>query len=348
MENANFRQALEFLARIPWVRDFRLNLGMYPVKRTLGFEGLEEALRKSETLPPEWGIRFHPQIKGRNDWGAEDLNRLWETEHAPPPNGARTTELSALLLEDEIILNLSLAGEPLNQRGGFRPLSKSAPIREDLALFLIRKLRKILPNPDGLFVPFAGTGTLIRESLDSVFGIGFPHYPRTYLFQELPEFPLATWDFLKKRILAESETTVAVWWNELDPAVFEYTKERMLQYSKFLMDSGFENRVRLECALGDFFSYSPAEIWERSKKPKRIWMPLNPPFGLRMEKVSPSAFYRRLGEKLKLWWELPAELNGFLLCPDEETWSAFVQRIGIKTETVHVTHGGTDLRVVYF
>ncbi|PKA04157.1 hypothetical protein, partial [Leptospira ellisii] len=26
-------------------------------------------------------------------------------------------------------------------------------------------------------------------------------------------------------------------------------------------------RVRLECALGDFFSYSPAEIWERSKKP---------------------------------------------------------------------------------
>ncbi|RHX84376.1 hypothetical protein [Leptospira stimsonii] len=349
LENANFRQALELLVRIPWVRDFRLNLGMYPLKRSFDFKEFENSLRKSEILPEDWDLQFHPQVKGATEWTPEDLKRLWETEHTNPASGKRATELSAMIMDDEIVMNVSLAGEPLNQRGKFKPLSKSAPIREDLARFLIQRMHKILPNPDAVFVPFAGTGTLIRESVDSIFGIGFPHYQRTFLFQEMGEFPESTWDFLKKKTLKPpGKNPIAVWWNELNEETFQYTFKRMDQYQAFLKESQILDLVSMQQWKGDFFTGSPNEIWESVGKPKRIWMPLNPPYGLRMEAGATNAFYKKLGEKLKLWWELPVEISGLILCPDEDSWSILNRNMGIKTDTIHVTHGGVDLRVVYF
>ncbi|TGM07083.1 hypothetical protein EHQ76_05675 [Leptospira barantonii] len=354
LENANFRQALELLARIPWVRDFRLNLGMYPFKKSFSFDEFETALRKSEILPEDWNLQFRPQVKGETEWSNEDLNRLWETKSdsvskTSGKKGAKTTELSALLVEDEIILNVGLGGEPLNQRGSFKSLSKSAPIREDLARFLIQRMHKILPNPDAVFVPFAGTGTLIRESVDSILGIGFPHYSRQYLFQDMKEFPEATWEFLRKKILKETNgNSIGIWWNELNSETFEYAENRMNVYQDFLKQSGLSESLRFVHKAGDFFGLSPKEIWESSGKPKRIWMPLNPPYGLRMETGSSTGFYKKLGERLKHWWELPCEISGLILCPDEDSWSVLIRNLGIKTDTILVTHGGTDLRVVYF
>ncbi|TGN01796.1 hypothetical protein [Leptospira yasudae] len=349
LENANFRQALELLVRIPWVRDFRLNLGMVPFKRSFSFQEFETALRKSKILPEDWGLRFRPQIKGETDWTTEDLNRLWETAEISEDSAEKTTELSALLLEDEIILNISLSGEPLNQRGSFKPLAKSAPIREDLARFLIQRMHKILPNPNAVFVPFAGTGTLIRESVDSILGIGFPHYSRTYLFQEMEEFPEATWEFLKKKILNNGGgSSIGVWWNELNRETFVYSEKRMDVYHEFLKGSGYSDSIRFSKNEGDFFALSPKTVWESIGGPKRIWMPLNPPYGLRMEAGSSASFYKKLGERLTHWWELPCEISGFVLCPDEASWSILIRNMGIKTDTIHVTHGGMDLRVVYF
>ncbi|EMJ96291.1 hypothetical protein [Leptospira alstonii] len=349
LENANFRQALELLVRIPWVRDFRLNLGMYPFKKSFSFEELETSLRKSEILPEKWALRFRSQIKGQTQWTPEDLNRLWESNVPLASSENGMTELSALLVEDEIILNISLSGEPLNQRGSFKPLSKSAPIREDLARFLIQRMHKILPNPDGIFVPFAGTGTFVRESLDSILGVGFPHYSRNYLFQDMEEFPSATWDFLKKKTLKNSlENPIGIWWNELNKETFEYTENRMKVYQDFINRSGFSDSFRFVQNEGDFFSFSPKDVWTASGKRQRVWMLLNPPYGLRLETGSSNGFYKKLGERLKHWWELPCEISGLVLCPDEDSWSVLIRNMGIKTDTIHVTHGGLDLRVVYF
>ncbi|MBE8359519.1 hypothetical protein IQA90_19385, partial [Leptospira interrogans serovar Pomona] len=107
----NFRQALELLVRIPWTRDFRLNLGMYPFKRSFSFLEFESSLRKSKILPEKWNLQFRPQVKGRAEWTLEDLRRLWEAD--ANSENHRTTELSALLVGDEIILSVSLSGEPL-------------------------------------------------------------------------------------------------------------------------------------------------------------------------------------------------------------------------------------------
>ncbi|AKH76648.1 hypothetical protein RBB68_12155 [Leptospira interrogans] len=348
LENANFRQALELLVRIPWVRDFRLNLGMFPFKKSFTFEGFENALRKSNILPEEWGLRFRSQVKGQNQWNSGNLQTLWESS-IPLSSRIKTTELSALLVENEIILNLSLSGEPLNQRGNFIPLSKSAPIREDLARFIIQKMHHILPDPDGIFVPFAGTGTFVREAVDSILGIGFTHYTRNYLFQDMEEFPNTTWDFLKKKILKNSlENQIRVWWNELEDEIFEYSKNRINLYQDFLNNLGFSGSFRFIQDKGDFFHFSAEDIWNASGRCERVWMLLNPPYGLRLERGSSIGFYKKLGERLKHWWGLPCELSGLILCPDEDCWSVLIRNMGVKTDTIHVTHGGLDLRVVYF
>ncbi|ANH01459.1 hypothetical protein [Leptospira borgpetersenii] len=347
LENANFRQALELLVRIPWTRDFRLNLGMYPFKRSFSFLEFESSLRKSKILPEKWNLQFRPQVKGRAEWTLEDLRRLWEAD--ANSENHRTTELSALLVGDEIILSVSLSGEPLNQRGNFQFLSKSAPIREDLARYLIERMHKILPDPDAVFVPFAGTGTLIRESVDSILGICFPHYSREYLFQDMEEFPRTTWDFLKKKTLKNFVgSPIGIWWNELNGETFEYTKNRMKVYQDFLKQYGFYDSFRFVQNEGDFFLFSPQEVWNTLGKRQRVWMLLNPPYGLRLGIGSSSAFYRKLGERLTHWWELPSEIGGFVLCPNEECWSVLIRSMGIKTDTIHVTHGGLDMRVVYF
>lgn len=353
LEKANFRQALEILARFPWVRDFRINLGKFYMSEDFSFSGLQESLREASLLPDGWQIRFHPQSRGRAVASREELQILWEEAYGKIPVDSTIgnfTELNALCVGEDLILSLSLAGEPLFKHGGFAPLSKSAPIREDMARFLLSELKKILPDPDAVLVPFAGSGTFVWESAFHIFGLGFPHYDRSYVFEDLGEFPIATWEFLKRKI---SETainkTVILWWNEKEADAASYLRERGSRFQEFLekQRSGLQPPT-LASSEKDFFSLSPREIWISLGKPAKIWMPLNPPYGLRIRQENVFDPYRQLAEILKEWRKLPAEIAGFLLCPDETSWSSFVRTSGMETKTVHVTHGGIDLRVVYF
>ncbi len=349
LEKANFRQALEVLVRVPWVRDFRLNLGKFPLEEDFSFSGFKESLRAAELLPADWDLRFHPQVRGRTEISRESLDFLWEEVYPDAPNTELLTELNVLSVGEDLILSLSLAGEPLFKRGNFRSLSKSAPVREDTAVFLLSLLEEKMPNPEAVFVPFAGSGTFVWESASLFLGVGFPHLDRSYLFKNLEEFPEPTWEFLRKRIGEKGENkTFRLWWNEIEEDTFSYLEERSSEYQKFIKRIRPDLKISITGEEADFFSLSPKEIWNSVGSPKKIWMPLNPPYGLRIKQGSAVGLYRHIAEALKEWWALSAEISGFILCPDEETWSSFLKGIGSRAETIHITHGGIDLRVVYF
>ncbi|TGL60818.1 hypothetical protein [Leptospira sarikeiensis] len=350
LEKTNFRQALEVLVRVPWARDFRLNLGKFPFTQKFSFSGLLEKLKESGLLPPGWEVNFHPQVRGRTDVSREELQSLWEESYSEPSeNNPKRTELNALALGEDLILSLSLAGSPLFKRGNFKPLSKSAPVREDTAVFLLHLLEKKMSNPDAVFVPFAGSGTFIWESSSLIHRIGFPHLDRNYMFQDLEDFPGPSWDFLRKKIISMGKTgSLRIWFNDSEPEVFSYLKERNEEYQDFLNNLEPEKEINVQGSEGDFFSFSSKDVWEKTGKPGKIWMPLNPPYGLRIQNGSNSGLYRKIAEVLKDWWELPTEISGFVLCPDEESWSSFLKGVHSKLHTVHITHGGLDLRVVYF
>ncbi|EQA34994.1 hypothetical protein LEP1GSC047_1736 [Leptospira inadai serovar Lyme str. 10] len=351
LEKSNFRQALEVLVRIPWLRDIRLNLGKFFLSEDFSFSGLIESLREAKLLPQGWEVRFHPQIRGRTEITREDLQSLWSEAYpqAGETGSLNDTELNALCIGDDLILSLSFAGEPLFKRGNFRPLSKSAPLREDLAVFLLSRLEKILSDPDVVLVPFAGSGTFVWEASSLLLGMGFPHYDRTFLFQDLEEFPKSTWEFLRKRIGEKGEgTSLRVWWNEKESEIFSYLEERSSDFQNFIRTSKSDSKLSISGDAGDFFSFSPKEVWSSLGKPSKLWMPINPPYGLRMKNPGSENLFRHLAEVLKDWWQLPAEISGFVLCPDEDSWSLFLRGIGTRAETIHVTHGGIDMRVVYF
>lgn len=351
LEKANFRQALEILARIPWIRDFRLNLGKYRFDKHFSFAGLIESLHTTGLLPKEWEIRFHPQVRGRTEVSREDLQELWEEsyESGTYSEGQKFTECNALCIGEDIVISLSLGGDPLFKRGNFKALGKSAPVREDSASFLLYLLREKMENPEAIFVPFAGSGTFVWEAISMIAGIGFPHLERKYMFREWNDFPEPTWEFLKKRIGEKGENrSLRVWWNEIEGDIFSYLEERSGEYQKFIKYASPNFKLSVTGEEGDFFSFSPKEIWDSMGKPERIWMPLNPPYGMRVQKGSHAGLYRRLTEAVKEFWALSAEVSGFVLCPDEESWSAFLKGLGTKSETVHITHGGIDLRAVYF
>jgi hypothetical protein len=86
-----------------------------------------------------------------------------------------------------------------------------------------------------------------------------------------------------------------------------------------------------------------------------IFIPLNPPYGIRLNHGSHAtiAFYKKIAEKINTL-SLTTQKNkhailGFILCPTQETWSAFTRNLqSSKMETYHFTQGGLDIRVCQF
>lgn len=97
---------------------------------------------------------------------------------------------------------------------------------------------------------------------------------------------------------------------------------------------------------------------------------LNPPYGQRLGKdTSASSNYRAIGKRVVEIRDhiasggigrgkgkgskrnITPQLMGYILCPDQPTWSAFMlclsqKKFGVKTS--HFTHGGNDTRLVSF
>jgi len=87
---------------------------------------------------------------------------------------------------------------------------------------------------------------------------------------------------------------------------------------------------------------------------KDIFIPLNPPYGIRLNKgTNIIQLYQNIAKKINelvtFIQKNNATLSGFILCPNEQTWSAFLKNIKkAKTDTYHFNQGGMDIRVCQF
>lgn len=293
-------------------------------------------------------------------------------------NTAETTCLYAGLYKDKLTVSLSLAGNPLYKRGYRGALGASAPLREDAAACAIRnafhfskKHKENLPI-NTLWVPFSGTGTFVFEYLH----YQYQHSPcllnREYALQKMPLFRKEAFAFLLKkarensrlvsRIAPENRLNIlcvdtsaranAAFMENIenfkktfDRDNFDFIKNAFVGNSKGKEPVFREDFLKLN--LGDI-SDSPEKKWGN------VFLPLNPPYGIRLnDKADSRVFYSNVGKKV---FELAIRLNnenhhllGFILCPDEESWSAFGNRMrGAELETYHFTQGGMDIRACQF
>jgi 23S rRNA G2445 N2-methylase RlmL len=129
----------------------------------------------------------------------------------------------------------------------------------------------------------------------------------------------------------------------------QFFKEAMVKN-----DFAFEVPI-LSSSSENFFQVDIAKIIsETGKSMGNIFMPLNPPYGIRFGKNLDSiTLYKNIASQINETSNLikkeKKHLLGFILCPNEETWSAFSRALtDAQNQTYHFTQGGIDIRVCQF
>lgn len=256
-----------------------------------------------------------------------------------------TTQLYVEFYKNKLTISVSLAGQPLYKRGYREQLSKSAPLREDVAACAIQKAILFAKQEDPSFIahtiliPFSGTGTLAFEyfQLNPVF------FERLLALESMPLFKQTHFDLLVNKV------------KEIGVFIDKNSQIICIDSSMEAVKACEKNYAAFKKALpslpdivtirqGDFFSINPNEF------NGNIFMSLNPPYGIRLRKdFDVTVFYKKIALKIREIARKAKQVTGFILCPTEESWSAFLSQLkDTKVDTYHMTQGGLDIRVCQF
>lgn len=274
-------------------------------------------------------------------------------------NTDETTCLYVELYKNKLTISISLAGQPLYKRGYRGKLSASAPLREDLAACCIERALAFANQyhqnyvPSTLLIPFSGTGTFAFEYLQNYFQFFPAHVLRGYALEKMPLFKKDHFSFI---ISQAKEHSAATMMKKNVHNMEIICIDKSIEANTALKDnlSCFINTVKTDdfpevtIIQDDFFNINSAEF------SGTIFIPLNPPYGIRLGNETHSiAFYKKIAIKLNEFFATSKKnqknVLGFVLCPNQETWSAFINNLRLaQTETYHFTQGGLDIRVCQF
>ncbi len=276
-----------------------------------------------------------------------------------------TTTLYADLYKERLTVSLSLAGMPLYKRGYRGVLSESAPLREDAAACCIAKSLKFAKDcnkhftPNTVLIPFSGTGTFLFEFLIARYVFSPVLFERNYALQFMPFFREKNFNYLKKKaqehcLLQDQKDEIQFYCIDNSSSA----RDALLNNIKFFEETVKKNGFQLPNQLvinDDFFKLDVAKLFaDQNSEMGNLFMPLNPPYGIRLGKDADSvAFYANIAKKINAislhTQNSGKSVAGFILCPNEETWSAFCKSIThAKLDTYHFTQGGIDVRVCQF
>jgi 23S rRNA G2445 N2-methylase RlmL len=293
-------------------------------------------------------------------------------------NTEETTCLHADLYKDKLTLSLSIAGEPLYKRGFKETLNASAPLREDAAACCIEKCIQFGSKlnssflPETFFLPFSGTGTFAFEYLLKSLTISPALLRKQYALQKLPFFRKSNFDFLLKKSAEHFNLSIQetlknksrILCNDSSNKANSVFLKNLTSFNNLMN----ENKISLPENLFIHSEHQNAPYFEENffkleiekillsgdDKYQNIFIAMNPPYGLRLNKDSNTInLYKKIANQLnnisKFCKSNNKHILGFILCPNEETWSAFVNQLqNFKSETYHFTQGGKDIRVCQF
>jgi len=276
-------------------------------------------------------------------------------------NSNETTCLYAELYKDKLTISISLAGQSLYKRGYRGKLTASAPLREDAAACCIKKAilfaKKYTSHfsPRTVLIPFSGTGTFAFEYCQTDFQFIPALLEREYALQKMTLFRKANFDFLINKakeycLLSQSKIDK----NNIDLVCIDNSSNANNALEKNIVC--FKNAAKkinftlpnIISVQDDFFKINLDEF------SGNIFMPLNPPYGIRLGNNSNSiALYKKIAIKINQISTISKRnqhnVLGFILCQTKEAWSAFIENLAqAKTETYHFTQGSLDIRVCQF
>ncbi len=235
-------------------------------------------------------------------------------------------------------MSLSLAGAPLYKRGYRSVLSQSAPLREDIAASCIQQAMAFAAQPPenySLFIPFSGTGTFLIEYWLLAFNIAPALLKRDYAIQKMPLFRSEHFHYLLKKAKENCQISALNphHYVSLDNAAA--ANQSLLENVDTFKNAMLANELvchieanKLLVLNEDFIKSDVTAIIE--KLPGNIFMPLNPPYGLRLgDNEKTSARYKNIAKQINAINQQVTQRNhhvaGFILCPDESSCLRFVR-----------------------
>lgn len=277
--------------------------------------------------------------------------------HSEPSD--ETTCLYADLYHDRLTLSISLAGHPLYKRGYRNILSGSAPLREDAAACFIRKALDFSKkykkdfSLDTILIPFSGTGTFAFECVQNYLEIPPVLFERHYAIEKMSFFRLDNFNFFIKKARESISASKKVKPHIICIDYSEKANEACLNNNKIFNEMLSKNGLKenpLVIMKDDFLKMDLNFLCDSTGK--NFFIPLNPPYGIRLNKQKNIVqLYKNIGKKINELSILTKnnKIVGFILCPTEYTWLAFLKNINdVKTETYHFNQGGIDVRVCQF
>ncbi len=238
---------------------------------------------------------------------------------------------------------LSLAGEFLYRRHYKEVHQHGAPLQEHLAaacLSWAAALQGPEWQPDLLAIPFAGSGTfyaeeLLRRGCVPAFLWRMPDYS----VAQLACLPAASWAQIIKRREALAPVPV--------PPALLIEKDSEIAAGLEQNLAFFRRRLAPDVPSAEMVV---ADVFKQQLPPGRIWMPLNPPYGLRLDQGGEQAphFYRELALWLRA--QMATEIRGFVLVADSASLYAFQHALpeGAVQGVQSFSQGGQHVRCVAF
>ncbi len=360
--------AIEILTRSLCIQDLRLQILDKKCHYKKTFKKICEGFDWKSWLPAQARVRITARSIASHLYHEGMLKEILTSALQAEGFEVATAEdesqaLSTLFVEfnhDRLHLSLSLAGSELFKRG-FRQLGQSvAPLREDLAQACIMRALTYCQSlnsnydPQTLLVPFGGSGTFIFEYLLNTKQIAPCLLGRPLALQELPIFNAKNFAFITKQAAQRSQrcSLKKIAYLDLSEKALSSFQNNLTSFQKHLEPLASKARdeisnIEIDAFQGNFFTEAlPATSGD-------VFVPLNPPYGLRLQSSArPESIYAKIGKQLlelRKQMDTKDRLGGFILCPSETTWSAFVRKIGAtNTQTYHVSQGGQDIRVCQF
>jgi 23S rRNA G2445 N2-methylase RlmL len=248
-------------------------------------------------------------------------------------------------------LLLSMGGDPLYKRGYKAKVGgATAPLPEHHAAACFQWAMMHMDPTMGselasgertLVIPFAGTGTTGLEAMCQLTDVAPGVTRTTYGFESWSFCPEATIATIRKRLTSRMRPLdVRVAWGDINAEVMSSLH---LHVDAFAVATGFAMRGFF--VENDFLA-APEDLCKGTSK---IFLPLNPPYGLRLAKESGSVqIYERLGAALARL-SRHTHVAGYVICPDAESWSKISAALnGFQRSTCHFSHGGHDTRLLAF
>lgn len=251
---------------------------------------------------------------------------------------------------------VSMAGEPLFKRG-YKAMTSiaTAPLPEHHAsacfMWAAHKLKTPLINGirDGgiaIAVPFAGTGTTgfesLCRSLDYAPGVSRKHYS----CEDFAFHPVATMKTIRMRLNARMKSCERskIIFGDLNGEVCASLVDQVKSFRESV-----NSAVEVDIAENDFLSDPERLVAGLVDLDKLLFLPLNPPYGLRLARQTGAAsIYERLGRALSRLAQTRV-ITGYVICPDEESWQILLRQLKpFACQSRHFTHGGHDTRLVVF